>query len=265
MNHPTNSSVDLSADEAIDLTGRIREKVGEVWPLIVEAFERRAWIALGLPSWADYCTAHLRGMVPALDRGERQSKVAELRDAGFSTRAIGSALGVADQTVRADLALVRDFTQQPAAVVGVDGKAYAPTRPAPASGEALFPPLTAVQAESVEQHVAWRDNLAERANASSAPFALPRVEDLPAGLDPAAVEKYAEATQREQSARYMHEFMKVLSRSDDFLRFDPERIGQLASEDDVRAVRDLADSMKAFSDQLVKARMGLRVLVGGLG
>lgn len=44
----------------------------------------------------------------------------------MSTRAIASATGVSDQTVRADLSgQVRDFTQ----VTGTDGKQYTATQP----------------------------------------------------------------------------------------------------------------------------------------
>lgn len=59
--------------------------------------------------------------VPRLDRGERAEVVLELRAAGLSTRAIGSAVGIGDATVRRDLATASDDAVAPETVVGLDG------------------------------------------------------------------------------------------------------------------------------------------------
>jgi IS30 family transposase len=66
-----------------------------------------------------------------LEREQRREIVAEMRSAGMSTRAIGSALGVGNKTVARDIeeADVSDDTPEPAKVVGLDGKTY-PHRPA---------------------------------------------------------------------------------------------------------------------------------------
>jgi N6-adenosine-specific RNA methylase IME4 len=66
---------------------------------------------------------------------ERQSLSARLRQQGMSYRAIGERLGVAPNTVRADVreAGVQNCTpEQPATVTGRDGKSYASVRVAPA-------------------------------------------------------------------------------------------------------------------------------------
>jgi len=80
----------------------------------------------------EFGTSRLR-----LPREERQEVVASLRESGLSTRAIASATGIADQTVRADLAQVREITQ--ASVTGTDGKTYAP-HPEPNTWTPAEPP-----------------------------------------------------------------------------------------------------------------------------
>lgn len=57
-----------------------------------------------------------------------------MRSEGMSTRAIGSALGTSEGTVRNDLAGAQDYA--PAPVTGTDGKTYAPRQPEPEVVEA---------------------------------------------------------------------------------------------------------------------------------
>lgn len=164
---------DLTENEALRLTGKIREKVTEIWPLIVEAFEGRIWVALGLPSWSAYCDAHLRGMVPAIDRAERQQRVAELRDSGMSTRAIGTALGVDHKTVVNDIRAGAggEFSppEQRPSVVGLDGKTYTPPAPKPASVPFTPPPppISAEEAEERRQRRVATDLLTDLVNSLS--------------------------------------------------------------------------------------------------
>lgn len=95
------------------LTDQLRQSLAVSWELLVEAYQRRAWAALGYGSWDAYTDAELGEARLRLPREQRREVVASMTEAGMSTRAIGSALGVADQTVRADQSKVRDFTQQP--------------------------------------------------------------------------------------------------------------------------------------------------------
>lgn len=94
---------DLTAAEARDLTDRIRVGWQDLAPLITVAYGRRAWIALGYETWDAYCAAEMDGARLALPPTKRREQVAELRDAGLSARAIGSALGVSHPTVLNDL------------------------------------------------------------------------------------------------------------------------------------------------------------------
>lgn len=116
----------LTAEQARALTDGIRARVADLLPLIKQAYEGRADQALGYATWHDYCMAELSGIrIPLTDR---PAAVAELRQNGMSTRAIGSALGVSAATVTRDLAGVSSET--PDRVTGIDGQSYASAQPA---------------------------------------------------------------------------------------------------------------------------------------
>lgn len=93
----------LGKSDARALVTRINEGVTSVWFLVIQAYTGRAWVNLGYDSWDALCEAELRGARLRLSREERQDVVERLRGVGLSTRAIGSALGVGDATVRRDL------------------------------------------------------------------------------------------------------------------------------------------------------------------
>lgn len=84
------------------LTLALRQSLTTSWDLLVEAYQRRAWAALGYESWDAYTDAELGEMRLRLPREQRREVVASMTEAGMSTRAIGSALGVARNTVKAD-------------------------------------------------------------------------------------------------------------------------------------------------------------------
>jgi hypothetical protein len=132
--------------------------VEQSWRLLKEAFERRAWAALGYGSWESYCTKELGAGLVRLSKELRSEAVAELTsgERPMSNRAIAAALGVSEGTVRTDLkAGAQNYApeSEPAAegsdaddaevidaeviddrpespqrkVTGADGKAYCPT------------------------------------------------------------------------------------------------------------------------------------------
>lgn len=99
---------------------------------IADAYAHRDWQALGYESWETYLAGEFGEELRALagaDRVERRDAVAELRQSGMSTRAIGSALGASEATVRRDLSGAS--FDAPEAIVGADGKSYSPVRPQP--------------------------------------------------------------------------------------------------------------------------------------
>lgn len=121
------AELDLTATEATELVDSIKRHVGVVWRNVERAYLGRAWLALGFDSWDDMCDAEFDARIP-LPREQRQEVVGSLRDAGMSTRAIASALGVNDKTVRNDLAGAEKSA--PGSVLGADGKTYPATKPA---------------------------------------------------------------------------------------------------------------------------------------
>lgn len=133
------------------LTDQLRQSLSVSWELLVEAYQRRAWAALGYQSWDAYTDAELGEVRLRLPREERREVVASMTEAGMSTRAIGSALGVNRKTVMADREVVQNGppADEPvdaeivedespeameravkAAILGTDGKTYsAPPKP----------------------------------------------------------------------------------------------------------------------------------------
>lgn len=74
----------LSRDEARDLTERIKASVQQVWDLLVEAHERRAWVALGYGTWAEYVKQEF---------GVSKAYSYRLLDHGYLVREIQEATG----------------------------------------------------------------------------------------------------------------------------------------------------------------------------
>lgn len=101
---------DISADEAREITDRIKVGVEAVWHLIVEAYNRGAHRALGYSSWDDYCTREFGTSRLKLPREERQEVVASLRESGLSIRAIAAATGLGQGTVQREVAGVPNGT-----------------------------------------------------------------------------------------------------------------------------------------------------------
>ena len=127
-------SVELSASQARELTDRIKVGVEAIWELVKQAFQSRAWAALGYDSWDDYCTREFGTSRIRLPREERQEVVASMREIGMSTRAIASATGVNQSTISRGLSRDANASpeSEPAPVVGTDGKTYTPKpRPEP--------------------------------------------------------------------------------------------------------------------------------------
>lgn len=129
-------TTELTADEARELTNEIRRDLAGFLPDFLPKVERahrgRADKALGYPSWDAYSADVLGGVkIPVADR---PAAAAQLRSAGMSTRAIGSALGVSHPTVIKDLRSTgKDLPVEPSAkVTSLDGRARPAAQPKPA-------------------------------------------------------------------------------------------------------------------------------------
>lgn len=119
----------LSAEEARECLRHIMDAAAMTWQWVTKAYLGRAWVALGYDSWDAMCDAELGGTRLRLPREERREIVGSLREQGMSTRAIGSALGVSDHTVRKDLPTARNHAVE--RVTSLDGRSRPAYRPDP--------------------------------------------------------------------------------------------------------------------------------------
>jgi hypothetical protein len=100
----------MTADEARAITDRIKVDAAALWALIVEAFQRRAWDALGYASWHEYCVNEFDSTRIHLTREERDEVVCSLRDAGMTLREIGKTVDLSKDTVARALESVSNET-----------------------------------------------------------------------------------------------------------------------------------------------------------
>ena len=128
------SELVISAQDARNLTDKIKAGTAALWELIKEAYASRAWASLGYSSWDDYCTQEFGTSRIRLPREERREVVSSMREIGMSTRAIASATGMSAMQASRDSRGVTNVTpgsslSASCEPVGVDGKTYrAPTR-----------------------------------------------------------------------------------------------------------------------------------------
>lgn len=112
-------------DTAREKTRQIQRAHHDLAELVLEAWRHRVWVPLDYDSW-DAWTAD--NHLPRLPIPERRGMVRQLTDNGMSTRAIGSAVGTSEKTVRNDLAAraedVRTSAADDATITGLDGKQY---------------------------------------------------------------------------------------------------------------------------------------------
>ncbi|MFY1686406.1 helix-turn-helix domain-containing protein [Plantactinospora sp. WMMB782] len=112
---------------------RIRAGIGAYLATLADiaaAYAQQDWRALGYADWQAYVDGEYSEHRLKLSPEHRQKAVAELRLAGMSQRAIGSALGVDQATVIRDLRR-GDADASPEEIKGADGKTYASTRSSP--------------------------------------------------------------------------------------------------------------------------------------
>lgn len=113
MNTDTGEIQVFTVAEAEAVTARLRDAAGsfstavdDLQVAVVEAYEGRAWLALGIGSWGEYVEQRVPELAAMrLPIETRQAVVGYLTtEAQMSTRAIGAALGVSDFTARQDIA-----------------------------------------------------------------------------------------------------------------------------------------------------------------
>ena len=185
VNAETGEIILMSEVEARHLVDQINATADRLADLAIEAYTGRAWLSLGYASWEAFTAAEIQ--LPKLGRDERRELVASLRSAGMSTRAIGSAIGVAKATVDRDLEAggPNGPPEQPDKVVGADGKTYEPTRPAPTRavpGELDAIEETLEEAEIAPTPEAIEEALDEIEESQRTPSRPPTKPDLGDGI-----------------------------------------------------------------------------------
>ncbi|MGO2619534.1 MAG: hypothetical protein ACTH82_05520, partial [Glutamicibacter ardleyensis] len=155
----------LAPDVARDLTTKIRQALEFTWDLVIQAYQGRAWLALGYKTWNDYCVKEFGNQHIAIPREDRNEVVGSLRDAGLSVRAIADATGLSRGTIgnaakkayelstapdqagaiddSGEDSGVQKWTpaDKPQKIQGVDGKLYERSVPKPKPEEIIPEPL----------------------------------------------------------------------------------------------------------------------------
>lgn len=234
----------LTAEEARALTDDIRSRVTDLLPLITRAYEQRADRALGYPTWADYCAAELSGLRVPL--GDRPAMVAELRQSGMSTRAIGSALGISHMTAQRDLESTGTSVTDDK-VTSLDGRERPAVRPMPA-------PQMPARQDVADQILADIDQ---------ATAAEPDHTEGDARRDAELEELMAQT-----DVRFQLNFTSAAGAARQLLTFDIGRINDVFDDNWDRNVGDLLNSLDRWTAQVrenhrARQRAGLRVIAGG--
>ena len=242
----------LTADAARELTTAIRTTAEQIHALLLQAYEGRAWSALGYESWREYATVEL---------GISQSHAYRLLDHARIVR-------------------------------GIEAAAVSPIGELPTEGQARElarvpePDRADVWAETVAETngkptaAAVRD-VAERRNPPKMPLTPEEVDELripdpqparpPAAAaaqdrepDP-AVAAWLDADPTLADAKYLAAFANTVARCDDFAQFDAEKIGRLADADLWAGVEILAEQAGRFVETGRRARRRLSIITGGVG
>lgn len=112
----------FTEDEARDWLAWAHETQDEMVQRVYEAYNRQAHLALGYGSWAEMCEGEGLGFY-RLPRDKRAPAVVQLKTHGLSNRAIGSALGVDERTVRNDIRETHGHTSEEPRSNGADNSA----------------------------------------------------------------------------------------------------------------------------------------------
>lgn len=112
----------LTVIEARDRIARVKASVDTIREDLLALWSGQAWKSLGYESWDALCDAEFEVRL-ALPITQRREVVADLTEAGMSSRAIAGALGVDQKTVVNDRQSGEELSS-PATVTGTDGKQY---------------------------------------------------------------------------------------------------------------------------------------------
>lgn len=126
---------DLTEKQARALTDKLVKNLTTSGELIMEAYTKRIWLALGHESWGDYLHVEVGEYRVRLPQQERRELAGRMKtEAKMSQHAIADALGWDQKTISNDLKALREVqgtgpggSAGDGQVVGQDGKVYAET------------------------------------------------------------------------------------------------------------------------------------------
>lgn len=109
--------------EARSITAKLHNHLENAQELVIEAFEKKVWIALGYKSWNAYVTYEFDGLALNPPKEDRVSAIAQYTAAGMSTRAISAVTGLSKATVNRAVNQAQDAGLLPDEVIsqGLDG------------------------------------------------------------------------------------------------------------------------------------------------
>lgn len=208
----------LTAEQARELTDRMKSGLTHIWEIIVVAHRGRAWLALGYASWDQFIQREFGSMNLQPPREEREQTITSLRDAGMSVRAIATATQLGRGTVSRAISSpdagvpvgtpdvdsserLKPVDQARASIQGIDGKQYAAVRPKNVNDEPAHP---VPEEPRVPDQVSIVDELGEDAGdaASGSVLEMPAAAGGIKLLDLDANER----GHREQARRDLREF-----------------------------------------------------------
>jgi len=278
----------ISPEEARGLTNRARDSYKQTAVLFLATYESGAWDALGYSSWLEYAIEEFQvsrprayqmlnhaeivrevigssstmvdrdqlpnerqtrelGKVPEGQRAEVWQKVVEITDGKPTAAAIREAV-------------------QPEKMNVVELDPFSWRCPADPSHVSLVATVDKVggcpyclRTPEQRMHTLQEERAAQRTEASR----LDPFTPLPA---PEVVndERYSEAVARVEVNQYMHEFLKQLTRSTEFLKFSPGQVAELASNEEIATLEHTIKSMSEFMERVIGFRKsGLRMVKGG--
>lgn len=95
------------------------------------------------------------------------------------------------------------------------------------------------------------------------PIEDPRSSSTTTSMTPSPVDDYLDSQTDLQDKNYISRFSAAMTRADDLLTFDAQRVAELVSDRHLTSLDHLVDSVTSFRDRVRSARPGLRLVNGG--
>ncbi len=233
---------------------------------IAEAYAARDWEALGHPDWDTYIAEEFSEARVRLSTEQRAQAVLALRIEGMSQRAIASALGASQATVRRDLS-GESFDSPEEKITGADGKSYASksaTRrriPEPAAVPEVDvewePTTAATEADESELTSAAPEPVAMPARQNIADAVLDGIDEHVAAKPSLsdAVERFlppdTDGPRREWNIRFLDALRPCVRL---MAQFNVSQVVDSADEECLDELANLAEQIVSYRDRVRAAR-----------